>query len=58
MNLTAKAKNEAINEKKKEMMERTLTGKKVYHTKEERQAILEKLQEMRDVWEDKNIGNF
>jgi hypothetical protein len=33
MNTTSKAKNEIINEKKKEMKERTLTGKAFYHTK-------------------------
>ena len=33
MNLTTKAKNDVINEKKKEMKERTLTGKNFHHSR-------------------------
>ena len=40
------------------MQERTLTGKKIYHSKEEKQEIVNRLQKVRDEWEDKNLGNF
>ena len=36
LNLSNKAKNDALSSKKKEMMERTLTGKKIWHSKAER----------------------
>lgn len=37
---------------------RTLTGKKVYLTKEQREEMVEKCQTARDAWEDKHLGNF
>ena len=58
MNITQKAKNEAVDHKKKEMLERTLTGKKVVRSKEEREAEVRRMAGRRDKWENKHLGNF
>lgn len=58
MDMTIRARNETINEKKKEMKERTLTGKNFNHTREARQATCERAQKMRNLWETKHLGNY
>jgi hypothetical protein len=58
MHLSNRAKHDAMAAKKKEMMERTLTGKKVWKNKEEREETIRKLAEKRDRWEMKHLGNF
>lgn len=58
MNITNKAKHEALSVKKKEMIERTLTGKKIWKSKEEREEEIQRLSAKRDKWENKHIGNF
>jgi len=50
MNLSNKAKNDALATKKREMMERTLTGKKIWYTREEREFLLDKINAKRDTW--------
>jgi tubulin polyglutamylase TTLL6/13 len=50
MNLSNKAKNDALASKKREMMERTLTGKKIWYTREEREYLLDKINAKRDTW--------
>jgi tubulin polyglutamylase TTLL6/13 len=40
MNITNKVKNDALNLKKRELLERTLTGKKTWQSKEERDEII------------------
>ena len=40
------------------MMERTLTGKKVWYSKEERSQVVGKCQKKRDVWENTHLGGF
>ena len=44
MNCTVKAKSDVISQKKKWILERTLTGKKVWHSKETREMIIQKQQ--------------
>jgi tubulin polyglutamylase TTLL6/13 len=58
MNLTNRAKQDALAVKKREMMERTLTGKKVWRSREEREIEMKRISEKRDRWEEKHIGNF
>jgi len=58
MNLSNKAKNDALASKKREMMERTLTGKKIWHTREEREFLLDKINAKKDAWELNHLGNF
>lgn len=58
MNISNKAKNDALSTKKKEMIERTLTGKKIWKSKEEREEAIKKFSAKRDRWEVKHIGNF
>ena len=50
MNLSNKVKNDALATKKREMMERTLTGKKIWYTREEREFLLDKINAKRDTW--------
>ena len=50
MNLSNKAKHEALSAKKKEMIERTLTGKKIWKNKEEREEEIKKISNKRDKW--------
>lgn len=50
MNLSNKAKNDALATKKREMMERTLTGKKIWYTRQEREFLLDKINAKRDTW--------
>jgi hypothetical protein len=40
------------------MMERTLTGKKMVRSRENREEEIEKLANKRNRWEDKHLGNF
>lgn len=40
------------------MQERTLTGKKFYHSKESRLELIAKLQKNRDKFEMSHLGNF
>ena len=58
MHISNKAKNDALNMKKKEMMERTLTGKKLMRSKEEREGEVRRLAGKRDRWEMRHLGNF
>ena len=58
MHISNKAKNDALNMKKKEMMERTLTGKKLMRSKEEREGEVRRLGGKRDRWEMRHLGNF
>lgn len=58
MNLTAKARQDTVSVKKREMMERTLTGKKVWLGREERERLVESERRRRDLWEDAHLGNF
>ena len=58
LNLSNKAKNDALAAKKREMIERTLTGKKIWHTKEEREYLLDKINAKRDAWELHHLGNY
>ena len=39
-------------------MERTLTGKKAWQSKEERMSLALTLQKQRDEWEKEHIGNY
>ena len=50
MHITNKAKNDALQTKKKEMMQRTLTGKKMARSKEEREEEVKRLSGKRDRW--------
>ena len=58
MHISNKAKNETLMSKKKEIMERTLTGKKMVRSKEEREGESKRLAAKRDRWEDRHLGNF
>lgn len=58
MNVTNRAKNDALSLKKREILERTLTGKKLWKNKEERELEVKKISHKRDSWEEKHIGNF
>ena len=58
MNLSSKAKNNALAIKKREMIERTLTGKKNWKSKEEREQEIKKISSKRDRWELNHLGNF
>jgi tubulin polyglutamylase TTLL6/13 len=40
MNITNKFKNDILNLKKKEIIERTLTGKKTWQNKEDKQSLI------------------
>lgn len=50
MNITNKVKNDALNLKKRELLERTLTGKKTWQSKEERDSLVENYRIKRDRW--------
>jgi tubulin polyglutamylase TTLL6/13 len=58
INITNKVKNDALSLKKRELLERTLTGKKTWQSKEERDQLVEKYRLKRNRWEDKHLGNF
>ncbi len=50
MNITNKVKNDALNLKKRELLERTLTGKKTWQSKEERDEMVERYRIKRNRW--------
>jgi tubulin polyglutamylase TTLL6/13 len=50
MNISNKVKTDTLNAKKREMMERTLTGKKSWVSKEEREQLIEREKVKRDGW--------
>lgn len=58
LHLSNRAKSDAVAMKKREMMQRTLTGKKVTRNKEEREGEIRRLAEKRDIWEKNHLGNF
>jgi len=58
MNISANNRIRYKNQKKIELQQRVLTGKKTRITLEERQAMSEKAQQERDVWEAKNCGSY
>lgn len=58
MNVSNKFKLDVLNMKKKEIMERTLTGKKTWQSKEDKDRLIEKYKRKRDHWEDNHLGNF
>jgi len=58
MNISANNRVKYKNQKKIELQQRVLTGKKTRMTLEERQAMSEKAQQERDVWESKNCGGY
>jgi len=58
MNISSNHRIKYKNQKKVELQQRVLTGKKTRMTLEERQALSEKAQKERDVWEANNCGSY
>ena len=58
MNLSVNNRIKYKNKKKAELQQRVLTGKKIKLTPEERQAIFEKAQRERDIWENAHLGGY
>ena len=58
MNISIENKIRAKNQKKLELQQRVLTGRKYKITPEERQAAIEKAQKERDLWEAANCGRY
>ena len=58
MNVNANNKIKYKNQKKIELQQRVLTGKKTRLTLEEKQICIEKAQKERDEWEAKNCGSY
>jgi tubulin polyglutamylase TTLL6/13 len=58
MNISSNHRIKYKNQKKVELQQRVLTGKKTRTTLEERQALSEKAQKDRDVWEANNCGSY
>lgn len=58
MNMTLSAKNHIISEKKRQIRERTLGHTKAGLERENREALLPRVQRLRNLWEKEHMGNF
>ena len=58
MNVSANNRIKYKNQRRIELQQRALTGKKIKLTLEEKQMCIEKAQKERDEWEAKNCGGY